>query len=193
MPYGLVWKGGEWTWWGLKVSGPIKRFSLGRIDGLVATTLTFPLPAGFNIGEAWAQLSIDFGRGNQKVVFLASAKAKTELLRLHLKPDSRVEQHGDDTAQITLFVDSWRWFVPLIASFGPEVQVLEPTELREGVIRFFREALSVYGDSAPQEPGRATIIEGAKLTSEESKCKETTRVPLRRSASYATQEGGRSE
>ncbi len=157
MPYGLVWKGGEWYLVGPEVSGPIQRFSLGRIDALVATALTFPMPSDFNIGATWAQLSIDFGRGDQKIVFQASEKAKQELLRLQLKPDSQVEQRQDGSIQITLFVDSWQWLVPLIASFGPAVRVLEPTELRESVIRFFRDALSAYDDSISQERDNAHV------------------------------------
>ena len=110
MPYGLVWKGGEWYLVGPEVSGPIQRFSLGRIEALVATALTFPLPSNFNIGATWAQKTIyRLWPGRSEDRLPASEKAKQELLRLQLKPDSQVEQRQDGSMQITLFVDSWQW------------------------------------------------------------------------------------
>lgn len=148
MPYGLVWKGGEWYLVGPEVDGPVKRFSLARVASLSATSLTFPLPPEFNIGATWGQLTTEFGRGDQRVVIVGTECAKHDLLRLQLKPDSKIEEHTDGSIKITLFVDSWRWLIPLIASFGATARVLEPEDLRRAVICFFQEALEAYSNSA---------------------------------------------
>ena len=78
------------------------------------------------------------------------------MLRLNLKSDSEVH-HDPDGTRIILYVDRWKWLVPLISSFGGDVVIEEPRDLRDAMRDFLATALRGYDDQIPDRlPGSRT-------------------------------------
>jgi hypothetical protein len=66
------------------------------------------------------------------------------MLRLGLKPDSDVHLDPDGTTRLVLHVDTWQWLIPLVASFGADVTITEPDELRAQLAAYHARALTAY-------------------------------------------------
>jgi predicted DNA-binding transcriptional regulator YafY len=143
-PYGLVWKGGEWWLVAVPLSGPTTRYRLNHIDRLAPTDLRFTHPDDFDLRTWWTQTLQDYGRGPNRVELLVHPPAREEMLRLGLKPDSEVHHEPDGTTRIVLHVDKWQWLIPMVASFGADVTVTEPDELRAQLAAHHARALSAY-------------------------------------------------
>jgi predicted DNA-binding transcriptional regulator YafY len=144
-PYGLVWKGGEWWLVAAPLRGAVQRYRLNHIDRLVRTDLRFTHPGeGFDLRKWWTQTLAEFGRGPNRVVMRVLPSGREEMLRLGLKPDSEVHHDEDGTVRIVLYVDKWLWLVPLVASFGQDVTVEQPAELRAAIRQHHAEALQAY-------------------------------------------------
>ncbi|MGX1759436.1 hypothetical protein ACWIG5_21400 [Streptomyces lydicus] len=80
------------------------------------------------------------------------AQVLRELLRLSLKSTSQVHEHDDGSLVIVLFVDRWEWLIPLVTSYGPDVTVTEPPELRAAITAQLRHALAAYESSEAEGP-----------------------------------------
>ncbi len=91
-----------------------------------------------------------FGKGDVKVVFAADKTAAREMRRLNLKEESEVEEFADGGLRISLYVDEWRWLVPLLAAFGPSVVVESPDELRSAMVANFQRSLEQYDAGIPE-------------------------------------------
>jgi predicted DNA-binding transcriptional regulator YafY len=151
-PYGLVWKGGEWWLVAATLPGNIERFPLNRIDRLARTDLKFAHPGeAFDLRQWWTQALEDFGRGSNRVTLRVRPSAREEMLRLGLKPDSKIINQSDGTVLVVLYVDRWQWLVPLVASFGADVTVEEPASLRAELRNHHERALSAYLDAVTTE------------------------------------------
>ena len=148
-PYGLVWKGGEWWLVAAPLRGEVRRYRLNHVDRLTRTDLKFTHPEdAFDLRQWWTRTLEDYGRGPNRVILRVQPSGREEMLRLGLKPDSEVHYDSDGTVRIVLYVDKWLWLVPLVASFGADVTVSEPTELRDAVRRHLTQALRAYDDPA---------------------------------------------
>ena len=144
-PYGLVWKGGEWWLVAAPLRGEVQRHRLNHVDRLVRTDLSFTHPEGkFDLRQWWTQTLEDYGRGPNRVTMRVFPSGREEMLRLGLKPDSEVHHEPDGTVRIVLYVDKWLWLVPLVASFGSDVIVDEPAELRGAIRQHLVDALKAY-------------------------------------------------
>lgn len=156
LPYGLVWKSGEWYLAARRVEGEIERYRVNSIFRAEITDLTFPYPDKFFLQEWWKEQMEDYGKGDVLVRITAKPSAKEELSRLSLKSNSLLEDTDDGGLSITLFVDNWQWLIPLLASYGPTVTVESPLDLRDALVTYFREGLAAYalGAFSPQSfPG----------------------------------------
>lgn len=151
-PYGLVWKGGEWYLVGNNIkSGNIERFRVSRIAKVEVTEDSFLYPKDFILQTWWVEDVEQFGKGDIRVRLLVQKEAQSEVLRLATKQNSSVEYQGDVTL-ITLYVDKWRWLVPLVLSYAGSIYVEEPADLRQAIIDAFMKGLSRYvSDSANKE------------------------------------------
>ena len=144
-PYGLVWKGGEWWLVAAPLRGDAQRYRLNHIDRIVRTDLTFTHPEEkFDLREWWTKALEDYGRGPNRVTMRVFPSGREEMLRLGLKPDSEVHHEPDGTVRIVLYVDKWRWLVPLLASFGSDVILDEPADLRAAIRQHHADALKAY-------------------------------------------------
>jgi predicted DNA-binding transcriptional regulator YafY len=149
-PYGMVWKGGEWWLVAAPPHEAPQRYQLNNIDRLVATDLRFAYPQDtFDLRSWWRQALENFGRGPNRVVIRVMPGSREEMLRLGLKPDSEVHYAPDGAVRIVLFVDRWRWLVPLVASFGGDVVIEEPAELRAAVRQHHADAVKAYDEDTP--------------------------------------------
>lgn len=151
-PYGLVWKAGEWYLVGAPVDAPTSRYRLNSITRVASTELTFPYPEDFDLESWWNQHMEEYGQGDIRVELAASAGAGPELLRLSLKENSEVDIAADGSMRLVLFVDSWQWLVPLLASYGGSVVASTPSELRAAVLNYFRAGVAAYNADDGQRP-----------------------------------------
>lgn len=90
-------------------------------DRLAPTDLKFTYPEAFELQNWWRQALDDFGRGPNRVVTRVMPSSRERMLRLGLKRDSEVHHDADGTTRIVLYVDCWRWQMPLVGSFGSDV------------------------------------------------------------------------
>ncbi len=98
------------------------------------------------------------------------ASGREEMLRLGLKPDSEVHHEPDGTVRIVLYVDKWVWLVPLVASFGSDVIVDEPAELRGAIRQHHADALKAYDVQGDQgEPS----VDAANYRNDDSRLRST--------------------
>lgn len=139
-PLGLVWKGGEWYAVARRDDESIARYRLSRMKAVELLERTFRRPSSFDLKEWWDRELERFGRGQLRVRLRASGAARDEFSRLVGKPDSTIRR-GDDHVAITLYVDNWKWLVPLIVTYAHDVEVIEPRELRDDVVRWLEDAI----------------------------------------------------
>ncbi|KUN02078.1 hypothetical protein AQI95_28780 [Streptomyces yokosukanensis] len=151
-PYGAVWKAGEWHMVAARTTGNPTRFRLNLVNRLHPTDLTFAYPEDFSVRDWWAQTMEDYGKGDIRVTLRVAPGARDELLRLSLKSTSRIRQHDDGFLSIVLFVDRWEWLIPLVTSYGPHVEVVEPTDLRTALIQHLRRTLALYDHATTGGP-----------------------------------------
>lgn len=147
-PLGLVWKGGQWYIVGDRVLGStVVRLRLNRIVSARLSGNSFERPREFELRRWWDTEIEEFGKGDTRVTLRISGPAQEEFRTLATKSTSTVE-YDDHTMVLRLFVDKWDWLVPLAMSFGPDVVVEEPPELRQKLVDQFSAALRRYSLSA---------------------------------------------
>lgn len=153
-PYGVVWKAGEWHLVAAPIDEPPARYRLNLVDHLALTDLRFAYPEDgeFHLQGWWTAEMEAYGKGETHVVLHVQPAARDELLRLTLKSNSEVERTTDGGLVIRLYVDRWEWLVPLVTSYGADVLVAEPTELREAILAHLRGALDAYERTAKIDP-----------------------------------------
>jgi predicted DNA-binding transcriptional regulator YafY len=149
-PYGIVWKAGEWHLVAASIDEPPTRYRLNLVDHLALTDLRFSYPEGeeFHLQAWWTAEMEMYGQGDTRVVLRVEPAARDELLRLTLKSTSEVEHTEDGGLVIRLYVNRWEWLVPLVTSYGADVVVEEPAELRDAIVAHLRGALDAYERAA---------------------------------------------
>lgn len=149
-PYGIAWKAGEWHLVAAPIDEPPTRYRLNLVDHLALTDLRFSYPKGdeFHLQAWWTAEMEAYGQGDIRVVLRVEPAARDELLRLTLKSTSEVEHTDDGGLVIRLYVDRWQWLIPLVTSYGGNVLVEEPGELRDAIVGHLRRALDAYENAA---------------------------------------------
>lgn len=148
-PYGIVWKAGEWHLVAAPIDEPPTRYRLNLVDHLTLTDLRFSYPdEDFHLQAWWASEMEAYGKGESRVVLHVESAARDELLRLTLKSNSEVEHTPGGGLVIRLYVDRWQWLIPLVTSYGGDVLVEEPAELRDAIVGHLRRALDAYEQDA---------------------------------------------
>ncbi|MFF4583375.1 helix-turn-helix transcriptional regulator [Streptomyces sp. NPDC001373] len=148
-PLGMVWKGGEWHMVAAPPNAAPARYRLNLIDRIRPTDLSFPYPEDFSVRTWWNEAMEEFGKGDTRVDLAVSAAARDELLRLSLKKNSEVTHHDDGSLTLVLYVDQWEWLIPLVTSYGPDVTVIGPDELRQATAAHLTAALAAYDTPRP--------------------------------------------
>lgn len=146
-PLGLVAKGSIW-YLIAAVEGEARTYRVSRIQGARVTDQSCLRPPGFDLAAYWARSSAQFKANLPR--YAAIVRVDPAILpRLEYAGKSaRIEQiHPPDA-------DSWRKvFIQFeieeqacayVLGFGPQIEVLEPPELREKVINLAEGVLTLY-------------------------------------------------
>jgi proteasome accessory factor B len=141
-PWGVVNRNGRWYVVGQDTDrGEQRVFRLSRIDGLVSFTGpagAVQVPAGADVRaavRAW-----DFAPPPQRTGVLRVRAGTGHTLRRHAVSIEPAQRAGWDTIQVPYSESGW-WSEQL-ASFGADVVVLEPADLREAVLGRLKGAMA---------------------------------------------------
>jgi proteasome accessory factor B len=141
-PWGVVNRNGRWYVVGLDSDrGEQRVFRLSRIDGLVAFTSpagAVAVPEGTDVRAAVRNW--DFEPPPQLVSLLRVRQGAGSGLRRHAVSQEPAQLPGWDLVRVR-YSDT-RWWSEHVASFGADVVVIEPADLRDAVISRLKGALA---------------------------------------------------
>ena len=170
-PLGLVLKAG--VWYVVAVSeGSFRTYRVGRVAGAVPLDERFERPDGFDLASFWAESSAAYEREAPRIeVTVRIAEERLWRLRQvvgHGTVDRAERVPADDPdgwTHLRLRLD-WPEEVPsVLLGVGPDLEVLDPPEVREQVLGNARALLDRYVAPGPTEPsgsaGAAVTTPGA--------------------------------
>jgi predicted DNA-binding transcriptional regulator YafY len=134
-PLGLVLKGGAW-YLVARRRGELRVYRVSRFASVRPRVEGFERPEGFDLAAYWAESSRTFEASRARVEVTVRA---SDLVRRLLPQDLR----GEEGAYVVGFQSLEEAFRELL-KFGPDAEVLEPTELRERIARTAREVAELY-------------------------------------------------
>ena len=148
-PYGLVAKSNHWY---LVFARQESLFVLPVSDVLDAqlSERTFTLPPGFNLVEYWAVWSSHYENNRpQYPVRVRISPKLLEMLRLFNDPLLPGDQHAPEMVDTVGYIQSYQFDTfenarKSLLNFGGAVEILAPHALRESVLDFAQETISVY-------------------------------------------------
>lgn len=168
-PLGLILKGGVWYFIALVHSrrpgvthsstGP-RTFRAGRIAALADTGQYFDRPADFHLDAAWRASAAQFQAGMRNLRTRVRLTPRgLALIRELSSPLTTADLPPDDTppgpdCRITavLHMESVEHAMVEFASYGPDIEVLDPPELRERLSAYVRATLARYDTPVADEP-----------------------------------------
>ncbi len=149
-PLGLVAKGSTW-YLVAATDGQVRSYRVSRVRGVELLPERFERPPDFNLSDWWATSTAEFVAGLPR--YPVTLHAAPEVHRFLAYPGSwaAVEQASEPGA------DGWRELVVAfeteqlacgtILAFGDRARVLEPSDLRERLVRQAAEVLRMYETS----------------------------------------------
>ncbi len=146
-PLGLVLKAG--TWYLVARTDGLRTYRVSRVLELTALDESFDRPEGFDLAEYWAGWSERFEERMYPVRVTVRMTpdglrgAQVLLSRAAARELEDVEPQGEWTT-VQVPVESLEHAVVDLLRLGPEVEVLEPPELRERVIARIAAMAAVY-------------------------------------------------
>jgi predicted DNA-binding transcriptional regulator YafY len=149
-PFGLVAKGSVWYLVGA-VEGSVRTYRVSRISFAKVLDVMAPIPVDFNLAEYWEQSSSTFKSNAPK--YLASFwVSPAVVLRLSFAGRFARVMETDETdargwKKVHVGFDVEEMACEYAASFGPNVEVIEPVTLREKVIAMTKATLEFYTTS----------------------------------------------
>lgn len=127
------------------LSGEVRTFKIERIRGIEATTASFTVPADFAAAQ-YLRHRWGIGFGDETEVRLRfSVAAAPRVRESHWHPSQVLASHGDGSLEMALRVAGTLEITPWILSWGQEVEVLAPADLRASVAQAARVMASQYG------------------------------------------------
>jgi predicted DNA-binding transcriptional regulator YafY len=146
-PLGLVAKGSVW-YLVAAVDGDIRSYRASRIHDAKLMDKPSVRPVGFDLAKFWEESSARFKTHLPK--YIATLRVNSAiLLRLPYGGRfARVEQIGeteeDGWAKVKMRFQFEHEACEYVLSFGTNVEILEPVELREKVVRMAKEVIDFY-------------------------------------------------
>ncbi len=137
-PLGLVLKGGSWYLAG-EVDGSVRTYRVARVLDCTALDAGFDRPAGFDLAAYWQAATLRLEaemHPNVATVRLSpfGVKLLEALSQPYVKARTRLEETPDADgwriARVPVGKTSWHAAAELLR-LGPEVEVLEPADLRD--------------------------------------------------------------
>ena len=158
-PLGLVLKAGVWYLVAV-TEGSTRTYRIGRVSRAMATGERFDRPDGFDLAAFWAESSAAYERDTARVdVTVRIRPDRVGWLRRafgDLAVDAAVEIAADDPAgwhHLALRLD-WPDEVPgLLLGVGPDLEVLDPPEIRQRLFAIAWATIERYGPAGETEPG----------------------------------------
>lgn len=141
--------------------GDVRTFLLDRMrDTDCAVHERFELPDGFRIEDYFqGQFGIWHGGEPQQVVvdFDARVREYVETRRIH--PSQSLSVNADGSVRLTMVIGDLTEVSTWILGFGETARVIEPSSLRDRVVRELQNALARYSDVAPlaSPPSKASV------------------------------------
>jgi predicted DNA-binding transcriptional regulator YafY len=136
-PLGLVLKGGSWYLVARRSVG-MRVYRVSRVEAARPLDEPFERPAGFELVGFWQEWSEAFERGRSRVEVTVRV---SEPARRFLPGDPRIDGDGRAVVAFESLGDAYR----ALLGFGPDVEVLEPLELRERIAQTGRRVAALYG------------------------------------------------
>ncbi len=131
-------------------SGELRTFKLERLERVEMLSERYDIPADFDpiehLAPGWGIMA---GPEVQRVVLRFSAEAAPILQERHWHRSQQVTPQPDGGCLFTVEVSQPREMVPWIRSWGAEVEVLEPPELRQALIEEARQLAQRYSSNGP--------------------------------------------
>jgi predicted DNA-binding transcriptional regulator YafY len=136
-PLGLVLKGGAWYLVARRSVG-MRVYRVSRVVSAQPLAQTIERPSGFELVSFWDEWSHAFEQSRPRVEVRVRTSAD---VRRFLPGERRIEPDGTVTIAFESLHDAQRELL----RFGPDVEVLTPSELRERVAETAREVATLYG------------------------------------------------
>lgn len=167
-PLGLVAKGRIW-YLVAAVDGETRTYRISRIQEVTLLDEPCVRPADFDLADYWKQSSAEFVANIPREVVIARLK-QSELERayhagrfIRVEPLSDPDEQGWVRARFSFEVKDE--MCGYLLSFGPELEVLEPREVREQVIDLARGLVAFYAQRETEERGSpASLYEHAEVS-----------------------------
>jgi proteasome accessory factor B/proteasome accessory factor C len=151
-PWGVVSRGRRWYVVGHdRLRNATRVFRLSRINGpvkLAGPRDGITVPEDIDVRDlvlGWRQ-----ERSERAEAVLRVRVGTGHTLRR--REDARIESAGPDWDIVRVSYPVEPWYIGYLASFGPDVVVLEPPELRDGVIRHLKGALTANSEPVSWQP-----------------------------------------
>jgi predicted DNA-binding transcriptional regulator YafY len=148
-PFGLVAKATIW-YLVASVEGDLRVYRVGRILEVELLPEYFEQPEGFDLAKYWTQWCAEFERNRPEIpvtmrVSPWQAAIMAENWGDHVRAMiENAPSDNDGWRQITLSYDSLEWARDSLIRFCPEIEVLEPTELRQSIIDHAANVMKFY-------------------------------------------------
>ncbi|MFD0802442.1 helix-turn-helix transcriptional regulator [Streptomonospora algeriensis] len=163
-PLGIVLKGGSWYFLArphpepggsAPPAGPSadprpRTFRVSRVRELGVREETFERPADFDLAACWSEWSSEFEHSRHRLrTRVRLSRRGLELVHALSSPITAagvqgLESGADGWCEAELHVESVAVATAEFAAYGPEIEVLEPAELRESLSRHLRAAAALY-------------------------------------------------
>lgn len=149
-PLGLVLKAGAWYLVARRSVG-MRVYRVSRFASVRLGDDLFERPRGFDLAGFWREWSEHFERGRPRFdVELRLPRAALRSLRPLIHPEGRQlldearEGETGDVIEITLPFENPDYAYRELLTFGADVEVLAPPDLRERLVRAAREVIALY-------------------------------------------------
>jgi predicted DNA-binding transcriptional regulator YafY len=136
-PLGLVLKGGAW-YLVVRRSAGMRVYRVSRVVSVRPLPEELERPDGFELAAFWEQWSRAFEESRARVEVVVRI---SEHVRRFLPRERRIEADG----RVVLAFESLDDALRELLRFGPDLEVLEPRDLRERLAQSVRETAALYG------------------------------------------------
>ncbi|MCA9994333.1 MAG: CRISPR-associated helicase Cas3' [Anaerolineales bacterium] len=138
----------------------IASFKLSRIEQITPSTIPFEIPADFNSYEmlryAWGIWHADEKPVTVRLKFTDYVTPRVKESIWH--PEQTIQDLPEGGCIWQAEVAEWKEMRPWVRGWGSDVEVLEPEDLREGVIHHVQRSAKMYKISQPTKYHEARLL-----------------------------------
>ena len=151
-PLGLVAKGSVW-YLVAAVEGEVRTYRVSRMQGARPTDQPCRRPKDFDLAAYWEQSSAQFVANLPR--YPATVRVASGLVaRIHSAwRYARIEHEGPPTAdgwiELSMQFEVEEEACEYVLSLGPQIEVVEPQELRNKVLRLAESVVAIYASGRP--------------------------------------------